>query len=268
MHAFAHITGGGLAANLARVLPAGLTAIDRPGDLGAAAGLRPGRATRRGRRGPRWSGPSTSASAWSRVVAAERRTPIARSILAGAGAGACPALADRAAIAAGSEPGTPRVPAAPPDLSGGARPAPWRRRLSGIRRSSGPSDSPSVARPPSSSSSSRVVHAALGDPATSTRRVRAASASRSVKWELYLSSRATFCCLALARPRPMARPPRYTVIRRRPARSAAGKVVIVVHQRTATRFPRRIRGDPLARLSRPGTDRWPQVSSSPARASP
>ena len=40
------------------------------------------------------------------------------------------------------------------------------------------------------------------------RPVRAASASRSVEWELYFSSRATFCCFAFARPRPMARPPR------------------------------------------------------------
>ena len=56
VHAFAHVTGGGLAANLARVLPAGLDArLDRV-ELDAAAGLRPGRRGRRGRASRSWSG--------------------------------------------------------------------------------------------------------------------------------------------------------------------------------------------------------------------
>ena len=43
LHAFAHVTGGGLAANLARVLPAGVRPrVDRA-HLGPAAGLRAGR---------------------------------------------------------------------------------------------------------------------------------------------------------------------------------------------------------------------------------
>ena len=41
-HAFAHITGGGLAGNLARVLPAGARGARRPRDVGAAAGVRAG----------------------------------------------------------------------------------------------------------------------------------------------------------------------------------------------------------------------------------
>ena len=62
---FSHVTGGGLAANLARVLPSHLSVtIDRV-DLDAAAGVR--RSCRRaaGSSRPRWSAPSTWASAWS-----------------------------------------------------------------------------------------------------------------------------------------------------------------------------------------------------------
>ena len=54
-----HITGGGLAANLARVLPAELDRHDRPLDLDAAAGLRPGRRDRAAWPARTSSGPST-----------------------------------------------------------------------------------------------------------------------------------------------------------------------------------------------------------------
>ena len=46
-HAMSHVTGGGLAANLARVLPVELRRDHRPRDLDAAAGLRPGPPGRR-----------------------------------------------------------------------------------------------------------------------------------------------------------------------------------------------------------------------------
>ena len=53
-HAMSHITGGGLAANLERVLPGRADRHPRPVHLVAAAGLRPGRRDRRrGARGPR-----------------------------------------------------------------------------------------------------------------------------------------------------------------------------------------------------------------------
>ena len=48
VHAFSHVTGGGLAANLARVLPADLGGHRRPGDLVTGAGLRAGPGRRRG----------------------------------------------------------------------------------------------------------------------------------------------------------------------------------------------------------------------------
>ncbi len=56
-HAMSHVTGGGLAANLERVLPAELTAtLDRV-DLGAAAGVRAGPADRVGARARTSSAP-------------------------------------------------------------------------------------------------------------------------------------------------------------------------------------------------------------------
>ncbi len=52
--AFAHVTGGGIAGNLERVLPAGRQRRDRLGRVGAAAGVRVARAPRRrGRDAPR-----------------------------------------------------------------------------------------------------------------------------------------------------------------------------------------------------------------------
>ena len=49
VHAFAHITGGGLARNLARVLPPGLEAVVDRGSWKPAAGVRPHRRARPGR---------------------------------------------------------------------------------------------------------------------------------------------------------------------------------------------------------------------------
>ena len=46
--AFAHVTGGGLAGNLVRVLPDGLVADGRSGDLGAARRVRTRAGHRRG----------------------------------------------------------------------------------------------------------------------------------------------------------------------------------------------------------------------------
>ncbi len=51
VHAYAHITGGGLAANLARVLPAGTDARPGPGNLAAPARVRPARGAWRGAAG-------------------------------------------------------------------------------------------------------------------------------------------------------------------------------------------------------------------------
>ncbi len=48
VHAMSHITGGGLANNLARVIPGRLRGPDRPHQLAAGAGLRAGRAAGRG----------------------------------------------------------------------------------------------------------------------------------------------------------------------------------------------------------------------------
>ena len=65
LHALSHVTGGGLAANLARVLPAGVHAVVDRGDLAAGAGLRPRRPARRACRAAISSARSTSASGWS-----------------------------------------------------------------------------------------------------------------------------------------------------------------------------------------------------------
>ena len=47
VHAMSHVTGGGLAANLERVMPVEVVGHPRPGDLDAAAGLLAGRGGRR-----------------------------------------------------------------------------------------------------------------------------------------------------------------------------------------------------------------------------
>ena len=65
VHALCHVTGGGLAANLARVLPAHLSRRRRPVDLDAAAGVRRWSASSGRVARPSWSAPSTWASAWS-----------------------------------------------------------------------------------------------------------------------------------------------------------------------------------------------------------
>ena len=52
LHAFSHVTGGGLASNVARVLPAGPRRRHRPRRLDAAAGLLAGAAPGAGARGP------------------------------------------------------------------------------------------------------------------------------------------------------------------------------------------------------------------------
>ncbi len=65
-HAMSHVTGGGLAANLERVLPDDLVATARPRHLDPGAGLRPGPPGRRRWSRRRWSGPSTAGSGWSR----------------------------------------------------------------------------------------------------------------------------------------------------------------------------------------------------------
>ena len=57
VHAYAHVTGGGLAGNLARVLPPTLDAVRGPRHLDPAAGLRPGRARSARWPSPRWSAP-------------------------------------------------------------------------------------------------------------------------------------------------------------------------------------------------------------------
>ena len=66
VHAFAHVTGGGLAGNLARVLPPTAGRGARPRHLDAAAGVRPRRRARSGGAGRAGARRSTSASGWSR----------------------------------------------------------------------------------------------------------------------------------------------------------------------------------------------------------
>jgi phosphoribosylformylglycinamidine cyclo-ligase len=72
VHAFAHVTGGGLAANLARVLPPGTDAVLDRGTWQPATGVRL-LADAAGWRG-RWSGSSTWASGMVAVVAPATRT--------------------------------------------------------------------------------------------------------------------------------------------------------------------------------------------------
>src|SRR5699024_11626011 len=79
-------------------------------------------------------------------------------------------------------------------------------------RRAAPSSSTSAVAYGSSSYGSAYVSSnqLLGSRDTSLDSSRS-SASKSVLAVLYLSSRATFVCLAFARPRPMARPPRKRV---------------------------------------------------------
>ena len=64
VHAYAHITGGGLAANLARVLPAGGRRGPGPGRAGGHQPCSACSRTVAGWRRPRWNRCSTWASAW------------------------------------------------------------------------------------------------------------------------------------------------------------------------------------------------------------
>ncbi len=64
VHAYAHITGGGLAANLARVLPAGTGTRSWTGRPGSPSRCSACSRSRAGCRRTRWSGCSTWASAW------------------------------------------------------------------------------------------------------------------------------------------------------------------------------------------------------------
>ena len=63
VHAISHVTGGGLAANLARVLPPRRGRRRRPVDVDAAAGVRRDRRPRPASTWPTSSAPSTWASA-------------------------------------------------------------------------------------------------------------------------------------------------------------------------------------------------------------
>ena len=226
VHAFAHITGGGLAANLARVLPDGVDAVLDRSTWAPPAGLRPGRRARPGRAGgdgahvqhgrrhgrrggagrrrrgagpaaPRGTCPPGSPARWSprparpgrsgspastrhadarrtHRRAARRRRPVARSAGAGAGGVVLVVLVVTVGV------GVRVVVVVVLVLVGVVA----RRR-----------------RPTGSSWSD--------DPASSRCR-----RSRSVPPLVYFSWRATFVCLALARPRPMARPPRSRWARR------------------------------------------------------
>ena len=65
-HAMSHVTGGGLAANLERVMPVELSATHRPRDLDAAADLRRGPAGRRRAAGRPGGDPQLRRRAWWR----------------------------------------------------------------------------------------------------------------------------------------------------------------------------------------------------------
>ena len=98
VHALSHVTGGGLAANLARVLPRGSFAPGGPLDLDPAGGLRGRAASSAGCRGPTSSAPSTWASASSRCVPADqaRRARCARRPARGLPAWVLGEVSDRA----------------------------------------------------------------------------------------------------------------------------------------------------------------------------
>ena len=190
-HAFAHITGGGLAGNLVRVIPPGLTAhVDRAtwapqaifgliAEFGAVSSAISS------------SSPSTSASAWSlSCLRSVKRMPWpshGRGALPHGGLARCVRAAVRCCC-----------PAATPALRtpGADDHAQFERGLS-----EEPAYRPACAQSPGSSSSyvsSTSLEDVDEDPASSRWRE-----SKSVDWELYFSSRATFCCFAFARPRPI-----------------------------------------------------------------
>ena len=123
MHAFAHVTGGGIAGNLVRVLPDTSDARRRPVDLDAAADLRPDRRAGRVDAGRDGAHASTWASAWSPSSPADGRRP---ADVLGADARGC------------GRPGAGEVasPARTPTARRGApgRPAPTGSRCLGVSR--------------------------------------------------------------------------------------------------------------------------------------
>ena len=246
VHAYAHITGGGLAANLARVLPGRRRRGAGPRDLDAAADLRrAGRGPARSR-ARRWSGRSTWGVGMAAVVARTHRRrpgPAGRARRARLGAGRGGARLRRS-------PPRRDVPAgAGMDTSTGRRAlAPAAARCPGdhggrwalVPGLSGSAATPACAQPERSALAIRQIKPRCGTADYSGSRpfvvflvlflgvvliairgnrvicrvvvVRAyaqlrTQRSRSVPPLLYLSWRATFTCLALARPRPIGSTP-------------------------------------------------------------
>ncbi len=83
VHALSHVTGGGIAANLARVLPAGHLGRGRPLHVVAAPGLPRARRPRRPRPRRRPRAPGTSASASSRSSRPTKADAAASALRAG-----------------------------------------------------------------------------------------------------------------------------------------------------------------------------------------
>jgi phosphoribosylformylglycinamidine cyclo-ligase len=171
VHAFAHITGGGLAANIARVVPTGWSrsSTARPGRCRrSSTWCRTAGRVEQGRDGA----DVQPGYRHGRRRTGRRRRPHARRALA------------PARVGLGRRGGRGRVRAA-------------HASRAATRRSGGYSSS-------SSSSVSSVSTATSSAVAVELLVSSARRRSRSVPPLLYFSSRATFVCLALARPRPMA----------------------------------------------------------------